>query len=575
MRFLDQAKIYVKAGSGGDGCVSFRREKFIPRGGPDGGNGGHGGAVIGRAVADLNTLIDFRYRQHFRAPRGGHGRGKERTGPSGEDLVLNLPVGTQVLAEDGTTTIADLAAPDQTVVLAHGGKGGLGNSCFKSSTHRAPRESTPGEPGEERWLWLRLKLLADAGLVGLPNAGKSTFLAAVSRARPKIADYPFTTLAPQLGTVEAGHDRFVIADIPGLIEGAHEGAGLGHRFLGHIERCRALIHLVDGTADDVGAAYRTVRAGAFRLRSAPARADRAGLPEQDRQPDAGGRRGQAQGARRRGRKAGLPHLRRLGPAASTRCCAPPGARSPRSGRCPHDRTPPGGQDRLRAAGRPERQAAPRMARFAGRGPRGLPRARPGGDRGHLGRDRARPAAARPAARRAAARGPAGRRRGRPDQPRARLSGEPRAAWPDHRAAAADARRHREPAALPQRPLDHRLAASPRRRAGGQRERHGRDQRDPLRRQRPAVGPGRGDGERRRADPAVRRRRPLHRRSRPPSGRRAARAGERDHARDRGDGGRQRQCGRHGRHGEQARRGQDRDPRRLRRRAGAGRRAAAA
>jgi GTPase len=259
MRFLDQAKIYVKAGSGGDGCISFRREKFIPRGGPDGGNGGRGGHVIGRAVAELNTLIDFRYKQHFRAPRGGHGRGKEQTGASGDDLVLDLPVGTQILAEDGTSTIADLTAPEQTVVLAQGGAGGLGNTSFKSSTNRAPRESTPGEPGEERWLWLKLKLLADAGLVGLPNAGKSTFLAAVSRARPKIADYPFTTLEPKLGTVAVDHDRFVIADIPGLIEGAHEGAGLGDRFLGHIERCRVLIHLVDGTVEDVGAAYRTVR----------------------------------------------------------------------------------------------------------------------------------------------------------------------------------------------------------------------------------------------------------------------------------------------------------------------------
>jgi GTP-binding protein len=259
MRFLDQAKIYVKAGSGGDGCVSFRREKYLPRGGPDGGNGGRGGEVIGRAVAQLNTLIDFRYRQHFRAPGGGHGSGKERTGANGADLVLDLPVGTQVLAEDGSTAIADLTAPGQSVVLAHGGAGGLGNSCFKSSTNRAPRQSTPGEPGEERWLWLKLKLLADAGLVGLPNAGKSTFLAAVSRARPKIADYPFTTLAPKLGTVAVDHDRFVIADLPGLIEGAHEGAGLGDRFLGHVERCRVLIHLVDGTADDVGAAWRTVR----------------------------------------------------------------------------------------------------------------------------------------------------------------------------------------------------------------------------------------------------------------------------------------------------------------------------
>jgi len=259
MRFLDQAKIYVKGGAGGDGCVSFRREKFIPRGGPDGGNGGRGGQVIGRASADLNTLIDYRYRQHFRAPRGDHGRGKERTGASGTDLVLDLPVGTQIMAEDGVTLIADLTAPEQTVVLAHGGAAGAGNAVFKSSTNRAPRQSTPGEPGEERWIWLKLKLLADAGLVGLPNAGKSTFLAAVSRARPKIADYPFTTLAPKLGMVSVDHERFVLADIPGLIEGAHEGAGLGDRFLGHVERCRVLIHLVDGTLDDVETAYRTVR----------------------------------------------------------------------------------------------------------------------------------------------------------------------------------------------------------------------------------------------------------------------------------------------------------------------------
>jgi GTP-binding protein len=259
MRFLDQAKIYVRSGDGGDGCVSFRREKYIPRGGPNGGDGGRGGHVLARVDPELNTLIDYRYRQHFRAARGAHGMGKDRTGASGADVELALPPGTQILAEDGATLIADLARPEQRVVLARGGEGGLGNSRFKSATNRAPREATPGQPGEERWLWLRLKLLADAGLIGLPNAGKSTFLAAVSRARPKIADYPFTTLEPKLGTVVIDHDSFVIADIPGLIEGAHEGAGLGDRFLGHIERCRVLVHLVDATQADVAGAYATVR----------------------------------------------------------------------------------------------------------------------------------------------------------------------------------------------------------------------------------------------------------------------------------------------------------------------------
>ncbi|HSA83130.1 MAG TPA: GTPase ObgE [Geminicoccaceae bacterium] len=259
MRFLDEAKIYVKAGDGGDGCISFRREKRIPRGGPNGGDGGRGGSVIARAEGELNTLIDYRYRQHFRAPRGGHGMGKDRSGATGADIELALPPGTQILDEDRHTLLADLATPGQTIILAQGGAGGLGNSRFKSATNQAPRRATPGQPGEERWLWLRLKLLADVGLVGLPNAGKSTFLAAVSRARPKIADYPFTTLEPKLGTVQLDHDSFVIADIPGLIAGAHEGAGLGDRFLGHIERCRVLIHLVDGTEDEVGAVYRTVR----------------------------------------------------------------------------------------------------------------------------------------------------------------------------------------------------------------------------------------------------------------------------------------------------------------------------
>ncbi len=259
MRFLDQAKIYVKGGDGGDGCISFRREKYIPYGGPNGGDGGRGGAVIGRADPALNTLIDYRYRQHFRAARGGHGMGKDRTGAAGPDVELALPPGTEVLDQDRRTVLADLLTPGQTVVLAAGGAGGLGNSRFKSSTDRAPRRATPGQPGEERWLWLRLKLLADAGLIGLPNAGKSTLLAAVSRARPKIADYPFTTLTPALGTIQLDHDSFVLADLPGLIEGAHEGAGLGDRFLGHVERCRVLIHLVDGTQEDVAGAYGTVR----------------------------------------------------------------------------------------------------------------------------------------------------------------------------------------------------------------------------------------------------------------------------------------------------------------------------
>ncbi|HET6468693.1 MAG TPA: GTPase ObgE, partial [Geminicoccaceae bacterium] len=260
MRFLDSAKIWVRSGDGGAGSVSFRREKFIEFGGPDGGDGGRGGHVVARCVPDLNTLIDFRYRQHFKAQRGQHGMGKERTGKSGEDIELKLPVGTQVLAEDGETLLADLTEPGQTVLLARGGDGGRGNVHFKSATNRAPRRAEPGWPGEERWLWLKLKLLADAGLVGLPNAGKSTFLAASSRARPKIGDYPFTTIEPRLGMVQLGDDSFVLADIPGLIEGAHEGRGLGDQFLGHVERCRVLIHLVDGTASETVASYRTVHA---------------------------------------------------------------------------------------------------------------------------------------------------------------------------------------------------------------------------------------------------------------------------------------------------------------------------
>jgi GTP-binding protein len=259
MKFLDQAKIYVSSGSGGGGCVSFRREKFIEYGGPDGGDGGKGGDVWAVCVENLNTLIDFRYQQHFKAKNGIPGMGRNRTGPSGDDCIIKVPPGTEILAEDNETLIADLTDPGQRVRIARGGNGGFGNAYFKSPTNQSPRHANLGQPGEELTLWLRLKLIADAGLVGLPNAGKSTFLAAVSRAKPKIADYPFTTLHPNLGVVRAGEVDFVLADIPGLIEGAHEGAGLGTRFLGHVERCRVLLHLVDATQEDVAEAFKTVR----------------------------------------------------------------------------------------------------------------------------------------------------------------------------------------------------------------------------------------------------------------------------------------------------------------------------
>jgi GTPase len=259
MKFLDQAKIFVKSGDGGAGAVAFRREKFIEFGGPDGGDGGRGGDVIAVAQQNLNTLIDYRYQQHFRAQRGGHGMGQNRSGAKGKEIVLRVPIGTQILAEDNETLIADLTQSGQTLVLAKGGDGGFGNAHYKSSTNQAPRRADPGWPGEERWVWLRLKLIADVGLVGLPNAGKSTFLAATSSARPKIADYPFTTLKPQLGVVRLDDAEFVLADLPGLIEGAAEGRGLGHRFLGHVERCGAVLHLVDGAQEDVVGAYRTVR----------------------------------------------------------------------------------------------------------------------------------------------------------------------------------------------------------------------------------------------------------------------------------------------------------------------------
>ncbi len=261
MKFLDEAKVYVRSGDGGNGCVAFRREKNVAFGGPNGGDGGRGGAVIIECVGGLNTLIDYRYQQHFKAKRGQDGRGSDRSGAAGPDVVLKLPVGTQVLAEDKATIVADLTAEGQRVVIARGGDGGRGNAQFKSSTNQAPRRADPGWPGEEAWLWLHLKLIADAGLVGLPNAGKSTFLAAVTRATPKIADYPFTTLHPVLGVAATDGNEFVLADIPGLIEGAHEGKGLGDRFLGHVERCRVLLHLIDGTAGLAAAidAYSTVR----------------------------------------------------------------------------------------------------------------------------------------------------------------------------------------------------------------------------------------------------------------------------------------------------------------------------
>lgn len=260
MKFLDQAKIYIRSGNGGAGSVSFRREKFIPNGGPDGGDGGNGGSVWIEAVEGLNTLIDYRYQQHFKAATGNHGQGRQMHGAKGEDVVLKVPVGTQVLDEDKETILLDMDEPGKLECLLRGGNGGWGNVRFKGPVNQAPRHANPGQEGQERWIWLRLKLIADIGLAGLPNAGKSTFLAAASAARPKIADYPFTTLAPNLGMVDLSpSERFVIADIPGLIEGASEGAGLGTRFLGHVERSASLIHLVDGTQDNVAEAYRIIR----------------------------------------------------------------------------------------------------------------------------------------------------------------------------------------------------------------------------------------------------------------------------------------------------------------------------
>ena len=258
MKFVDQTRIFLKSGPGGNGCVSFRREKYVEFGGPNGGDGGKGGDVVIEAITGLNTLVDYRYKRHYKAQKGQHGMGRDMTGAGGDDLVMQVPVGTQVFDEDREFMIADLMKVGDRVVLAQGGEGGLGNTKFKTSTNRAPRRTTPGGEGEEMWVVLRLKLIADAGLLGLPNAGKSTFLSAVSRAKPKIADYPFTTIRPQLGVVGVGQNEFVMADIPGLIEGASDGVGLGHRFLGHIERCGVLLHLIDATEEDVVASFETI-----------------------------------------------------------------------------------------------------------------------------------------------------------------------------------------------------------------------------------------------------------------------------------------------------------------------------
>ena len=259
MKFLDEAKVYIRSGDGGAGCVSFRREKFIEFGGPNGGDGGRGGDVFIECVEGLNTLIDYRYQQHFKARKGEHGMGSNCHGAKGADVVLKVPAGTEIVTEDGETVIADLTEVGQRIRLAKGGNGGFGNAYFTTSTNRAPKHANPGLEGEEMWIWLRLKLIADAGLVGLPNAGKSTFLATVTAAKPKIADYPFTTLHPGLGVVRSDAREFVLADIPGLIEGAHEGVGLGDKFLAHVERCRVLLHLVEGTSEHAGKAYKLVR----------------------------------------------------------------------------------------------------------------------------------------------------------------------------------------------------------------------------------------------------------------------------------------------------------------------------
>ncbi|MGX1344606.1 Obg family GTPase CgtA [Bradyrhizobium japonicum] len=323
MKFLDEAKVYIRSGDGGNGCVAFRREKFIEFGGPSGGNGGRGGNVVIEVADGLNTLIDYRYQQHFKAQKGENGSGSDRHGANGKAIVLKVPVGTQIFDEDRETLIHDFTDVGEKFVLAEGGNGGFGNAHFKSSTNRAPRNANPGQPGEERWIWLRLKLIADAGLVGLPNAGKSTFLSKVSAAKPKIADYPFTTLHPQLGVVNSDGREFVLADIPGLIEGAHEGAGLGDRFLGHVERCRVLLHLVRCDLRACRQGVQDGSHGAQCLWRAAHRQDRDRRAEQDRRGRAGRveeAEGPAEARRQEDTAAALRHHRRRREGSVARAC---------------------------------------------------------------------------------------------------------------------------------------------------------------------------------------------------------------------------------------------------------------
>lgn len=435
MKFLDLCKVYIRSGGGGGGCVSFRREKFIEFGGPDGGDGGNGGSVWAEAVDGLNTLIDFRYQQHFFAKSGQPGMGSQRTGRSGDDIVLKVPVGTEIIDEDEETVIADLTEVGQRVLLAQGGNGGWGNLRFKSSTNRAPARANPGQPGIDRTIWLRLKLIADAGLLGLPNAGKSTFLSATSNARPKIADYPFTTLVPNLGVVGVDGKEFVIADIPGLIEGASEGRGLGDQFLAHVERCSVLLHLVDGTSSTIVKDYRTIigelEAYGGDLALKPRITAMNKIDAMDSRQISDRRRAleKATGAR------SSPSRASRAP-ASWMCCARSGPRSTGRAATRWRSTRRGNPDAASGAGYPQRQASGREDRLGA--PRGWRGAAPpmalgagarrgrGADAGHagdprlLGLDRARAAGAASAAGAARARTePGGGGRG-PDPARPRL-----------------------------------------------------------------------------------------------------------------------------------------------------------